>query len=609
MAGMLALHPARKQIYLLTDELESLADTVRLSILGGYMLYTGKMFGLPLPDEYQEYCRDHLQGASSLRDGSVVSRYENKNGKAMFHTPTIQAVAIYEAIREGAGAIGYSYDDTGAKNMMLVEYDLPDGRRVAMSYHLRTGNYRISIASFINDRVSFVPYPVLAGTNNGFGLTGEALVIPFLHLPNEEKDLLLQNYESVAAFEDKARCMLALCSNVYARINRNQMDTGRYSVNNTGNITVFRDDSFESSDFLVKEGIGEFKVFKSNLSLFHTGLPISRIDRFHMGIMLSEKEKALVPKLPDTFDVPDQAYEMCTMIKSCGMRKFLLRGKSGVGKTTIAPIVAQLLGLPYRFFNCSGGTDEMQLVSNFVPVSAGEVTFQIPSYMDLVNDPATAWYKLTGEYDEDATGQDVLDRLVQMSKESAGGFKLVESSIVTACRYPSVIEIQEPSAIRNPTAIEALNSLLDGNQSITTVDGEVVHCDPNTIFILTTNPQYQGNKELTQAVLDRMNMIFEMGNPAAEVMALRAMKVTGYTDRLTAIKMAEVILDIDKYCDINGIVGGVCGPRAYENWLRHTMITGNPLKSVDFTVLTKAVLDPEIRSEVRKVCVESKIAA
>ncbi len=573
------------------------------------MLYTGKMFGLPLPDEYQEFCRDYLNGATSIRDNTYVSRHDHSNGKAMFHLPTIQAVTIYEAIKEGSGAIGYSYDDTGAKNMMLVEYDLPDGRRLVIGYHVRTGNYRMAIASFINDRVSLTPHPVLAGSNNGFGLTGEALVIPFLHLPDIEKDTILCNYESVSSFEEKAWCMLTLCSNVYARINRNQMDTGRYSVNNTGNITVLRDDNFESSDFFVEEGMGEFKVFKSNISQFHTGLPLSKIDRFRMWIPLSEKEAALVPSLPDTFDVPDQAYEMCTMIKSCGMRKFLLRGKSGVGKTTIAPIVAQLLGLPYRFFNCSGGTDEMQLVSNFVPVSAGETNFQIPSYMDLVNDPATAWYKLTGEYDEEASGQDVLDRLVQMSKESVGGFKLVESSIVTACRYPSVIEIQEPSAIRNPTAIEALNSLLDGNQSITTVDGEVVRCDPNTIFILTTNPQYQGNKELTQAVLDRMNMIFEMGNPAAEVMALRAMKVTGYTDKLTAIKMAEVILDIDKYCDINGIVGGVCGPRAYENWLRHTMITGDPLKSVDSTVLTKAVLDSEIRGEVRKVCVESKIAA
>ena len=573
------------------------------------MLYTGKMFGLPLPDEYQEFCRDHLQGASSIRDASIVSQYEKNNGKAMFHTPTIQAVAIYEEIKEGKGAIGYSFDDTGAKNMMLLEYDLEDGRRLLMSYHVRTGNFRMAIASFINDRVSLVPHPVLSGSNNGFGLTGEALVIPFLHLPNQEKDRLLQKYADASSFEDKAWCMLSLCSNVYARINLNQMDTGRYSVNNTGNITVLRDDNFENADFIVAEGMGEFKVFKSNISQFHTGLPLSRIDRFHLGITLSDREQALVPNLPDSFDVPDQAYEMCTMIKSCGMRKFLLRGKSGVGKTTIAPIVAQLLGLPYRFFNCSGGTDEMQLVSNFVPVSADETSFQIPSYMDLVNDPATAWYKLTGEYDEDATGQDVLNRLVMMSKESAGGFKLVESSIVTACRYPSVIEIQEPSAIRNPTAIEALNSLLDGNQSITTVDGEVVRCDPNTIFILTTNPQYQGNKELTQAVLDRMNMIFEMGNPAAEVMALRAMKATGYTDKLTAVKMAEVILDIDEYCDINGIIGGVCGPRAYENWLRHTMITGDPLKSVDSTVLTKAILDREIRSEVRKVCVEAKLAA
>ena len=121
-----------------------------------------------------------------------------------------------------------------------------------------------------------------------------------------------------------------------------------------------------------------------------------------------------------------------------------------------------------------------------MPVSASEHAFPIPSYQDLVNDPPTAWDKRTGEYDEDISGEQVLEKIVEMSRESTGGFKLVESAIVKACRYPSVIEIREPSAIRNPTAIEALNSLLDHNQSTTTVEGELVKCHPDTVFILTT---------------------------------------------------------------------------------------------------------------------------
>ena len=573
------------------------------------MLYTGKIYGMQLPDEYKEFCVDHLGGNNYTRDPQYVSKYESQGARAAFHLPTIHAVALLEMIKAGHGAIGYSHDNTGDREKMLIEYDLKDGRRMTVSYSLSSGNYKAAIAEFINERVHLLAHPAISGYNNGAGLIGEALVLPFLVMPNEEKDQAYSLYQTALSFEDKAWKMLALCSNVCARINRNMNDTGSFSASNSGNIVPLREDNLKEPHYYVEEGTGEFKVFKSNISCFHTSQPLSMVTKFRVDFDVSDEEKALIPNLPDTYDIPDVAYEICTMIQSCGMRKFLLKGKSGVGKTTMAPMIAQMRGLPYRFFNCSGGTDETQLISNFIPASASSSDFQTPSFMDLINDPPTAWYKMTGEYREDVEGQEVLEKMVELSRGTAGGFKLVESAIVEACRYPSVLEIQEPSAIRNPTAIEALNSLLDGNQSITTVEGEVVKCHPETIFILTANPQYQGNKELTQAVLDRMNMIFEIGNPEAEIMAMRGMKATGFSDQTLAVKMAEIIMDIDEYCDQNGIIGGVCGPRAYENWLRHTMITGSALKSINSTVLTKAVIDKNVREEVRKACVESKLAA
>ena len=62
---------------------------------------------------------------------------------------------------------------------------------------------------------------------------------------------------------------------------------------------------------------------------------------------------------------------------------------------------------------------------------------------------------------------------------------MVESSIATGRRRPSIIEIQEPSVITKPGTLVRLNGLLDDGASITLTSGEVVRRNPKRSFFLT----------------------------------------------------------------------------------------------------------------------------
>ena len=84
-------------------------------------------------------------------------------------------------------------------------------------------------------------------------------------------------------------------------------------------------------------------------------------------------------------------------------------------------------------------------------------------------DAATAYFKLTGEYNETITEDEVYDKLLEVIAEDARKFddttkqqfSYVESPLVQAMRKGYVLELQEPTVISNPGVLVGLNSLLD----------------------------------------------------------------------------------------------------------------------------------------------------
>ena len=149
-----------------------------------------------------------------------------------------------------------------------------------------------------------------------------------------------------------------------------------------------------------------------------------------------------------------------------------------------------------------------------------------------------------------------------------------------------------------------LNSLLEQGGSITLPTGEVIHRHPDAVVVVTTNVSYEGCRGVNQSVLDRMNLTQDIELPAPEIMAQRAMSITGCEDDVLVGRMVQVVTDMADYCRKNGISDGNCGMRSLIDWIMSTEITGDPYSSALYTIVSKATSDEEDRDALKATVLE-----
>lgn len=319
------------------------------------------------------------------------------------------------------------------------------------------------------------------------------------------------------------------------------------------------------------------------------------------------------------------------LITRMQMRNFLLRGPAGTGKTMGAKAIAAGLGLPYMKYTCSANTEIFDFVGMIFPDSADGSTgsaqldaeretlmqmgginyanvsklMKLPDLDDMDYDPAGVYMALTGVENAAATSQDcmsiVLDsvtekvrelsRTVEDKSSSGQTYRYVETDFIKALKHGYVIEIQEPSTIVQPGVLVGLNSLLEQSGSITLPTGEVIQRHPDAVVVVTTNTSYEGCRGMNQSVLDRMSLIRDVELPSPEVMAQRAMSVTGATDEYEVSKMVQVVNDLAEYCRKNSITDGSYGMRSLIDWIISSEITGDVYESALYTIISKATAD------------------
>ena len=156
--------------------------------------------------------------------------------------------------------------------------------------------------------------------------------------------------------------------------------------------------------------------------------------------------------------------------------------------------------------------------------------------------------------------------------------------------------LSQSNCIIQPGVLVGLNSLLEQNGSITLPTGEVIRRHPDAVVVVTTNISYEGCRGVNQSVLDRMNLTQDIELPPPEIMAQRAMSITGCEDDVLVGRMVQVVNDMDDYCRKNGISDGNCGMRSLIDWIMSTEITGDPYASALYTIVSKATADEEDRN-------------
>lgn len=535
---------------------------------------------------------------------------------ARLHPPTLRAIfqliKIMDGESEGAAGIQRSIEQN--INYYCMEYPKKDGKYVIV-YNSKNGTFAgCKVAE------SYLPLQaVLRGINDGeeylavfaYGSSVEGELYD-KEFHNNFQTLRKQKQNGWSNPEKVIRAAFICCDNLYRRISSME------SIQK--NAIPLEQTQLESENktkylprYLVKSGIyspnygvfGKFQFLESTqMQRIHTIAELKAVYRRSRD--LSEASIRKIPVFPEDYHVSVEAQEILERIEKTPARLFMMTGGAGVGKTTDAGIIAQVLNLPYYCFTCGPDTDEMTLLASMIPNMKEKAPMKpdFPIFEDMMMDPASALAQVSGRYENGIKNEEAFQKLLnavfQKGYETAKAekdFLLVESEIVRACREPSVIEIQEPSSIEKPGTLTRLNSLFDDGAETSLLNGEVIKRHPDTIVIMTTNLNYIGCQMFNESVLSRMNLIQHRGELSEEQMVIRAIQRTNCQETEMLEKMAAIVKKIHKHLVREEIQGGVCGYREFENWVWSYMVSGNIVESVKNTVLSKAALLEDDRRE------------
>ena len=364
-------------------------------------------------------------------------------------------------------------------------------------------------------------------------------------------------------------------------------------------------------------------------------------------------------KLNSFYIIPEEAVAVCEAIvkttpSNNKFRNFTFVGDAGTGKSSLRKAVAAGLGLPTVIYTCSANTEIFDFIGQVMPSTGnnssnvsgivkeleklGGITFEniakvlkLPNIIDIEFDPVMSYEDMTGKSVLEKEGifsvdgneignehemfrytlntwqtimQKQFDDIVETVKNSdETKFIYTETPFVRGVKYGWCIEVQEPNVIANEATLVGLNGILEEGQ-ITLPTGEVVKRHPDCVIIFTTNVSYNGCRAMNQSVIDRSHQVYAIDTPSVEIMAERAMSMSGNTDSDVVLEMAQIVKDMAADLLKEGVDDGVCGMRSLTNWATNALFE-NPYKAFEKCVLSKVSMDSEIREAMRKRIDES----
>ena len=597
-------------------------------------------FDRRLPAPFDKGGKKKVKVSSTYGDGT----------EATLSSTVVKAVLAYCACKDGSkpGAVGIC----GGKG--VAEYKSASG---ADAYHLAVydpSNGTVLASKYDSGTEVMETYSM--GKSGQDGAAVLLAMIPALAADQEFADNLdafMAEYRDSFSDLPKATDLAAiLCDNAYRRVKDKSCPAHlQVNIDNSGNVMRVSQTHLDSGNFTPDRVLaGEFTI------LAHTGATVvleqtetvPHSDFIGKYILtpargLTAHEEALVPTLAPWYVLPEEVVSICAHAqksteKSLPMRNFLLRGPAGTGKTEGAKAIAAGLHLPYVKYTCSANTEVYDFIGQVFPDTDGPstgdadldrerqelkemggITYEnvkkimgLPDLDDMDYDPEGTYMLLTGHAKAGATSQDCmaevmdqvtakLQKLCTVKPETVNAgqtYTYTETDFIRALKYGYVCEIQEPTTIMQPGVLVGLNSLLEQNGTITLPTGEVIRRHPDAVVVVTTNVSYEGCRGMNQSVLDRMNLTQDIELPAPEIMAQRAMSVTGCEDDVLVSRMVQVVNDMADFCRKNGISDGSCGMRSLIDWIMSAEITGDPYTSALCTIISKATADEEDRNAI-----------
>lgn len=271
---------------------------------------------------------------------------------------------------------------------------------------------------------------------------------------------------------------------------------------------------------------------------------------------LTEEEQALVWQKPPSHiesEAEKRIYQEVVRNWNRGEMKIstiLLEGDAGSGKTQLAKALSADFNLPYTKITCFADMDKSDVLGSILPVLPEEG-----------------------------------------HKSGTIEYRYYPSEIVRAYENGWLLEIQEPTVIRDAAVLMALNSALEPDGSLN-LPTRIAHRHPDFVAVITTNRGYNGYRPLNEALRDRVQHAEKLDLPPKAVMMERAQAKTGYHSENVLSLLAESIILLDETAQANAIKG-VAGMRSYIFWIDAVASGASVQKTLYHKVLYKITTGPQ----------------
>ncbi len=270
---------------------------------------------------------------------------------------------------------------------------------------------------------------------------------------------------------------------------------------------------------------------------------------------LTKEEQSLVWQKPPSHIESEAENRICQEVMRNWDRgemkigTILLEGDAGSGKTELAKALSANFNLPYTKVTCFADMDKSDVLGSILPVLSEN------DHSDPVQ------------------------------------YRYYPSEIVRAFENGWLLEIQEPTVIRDAAVLMALNSALEPDGSLN-LPTRVVHRHPDFIVVITTNRAYNGCRPLNEALRDRVQHAEKLDLPSKKVMMERAKAKTGCQFEELLSLLAETIIVLDEAARANAIKG-VAGMRSYLFWVDAAAGGASVQSALYHKVLYKITTDPQ----------------
>lgn len=297
-----------------------------------------------------------------------------------------------------------------------------------------------------------------------------------------------------------------------------------------------------------------------------------------------------------------RTFEM-VLDKGLDINNVLLKGPAGTGKSSMVRELAARLNMPYVIVSATPDMTTEDMFGYLTPMNDSDEFPKITNFQEQKDD-------LRKKYGLWDVSDDALLNFMLHEKDMAvsnKSIKFKETNFLKAIKYGGIVEIQEPTIIRNPAVLAGLNSLFE--EGIVTIDTKnVVKRNSKCIIFMTTNIGYEGCRNMNQSVIDRMDITKELKIPIKEMLIDIVIKKSGYEDKEKISDMIDVTKNIMNLCSEEGISDGEVGLRSLISWAKLLNLPHYDMKSsFEDGLLLKATNDEDDRMTIKKIFENSSL--